>query len=105
MHPKAGPALAKRLEGAQDYDLFEVNIFLKDEPARDVLSAAVEAVDSEGRQGRVDQIRRAAEASQRPILDFLEGAQRNSLRVDEAVSVPHASNVESFWINNSVKAS
>ena len=104
MHPKAGPALARRLESAQDYDVFEVNIFLREEPAKEVISSLEGAADSEGRESRINVIRRATEVSQRPLLEFLEGAQRESLRVDEAVSIPQASNVESFWINNAIKA-
>ena len=86
MHPKAGPALARRLESAQDYDVFEVNIFLREEPAKEVISSLEGAADSEGRESRINVIRRATEVSQRPLLEFLEGAQRESLRVDEAVS-------------------
>ena len=76
VHPKAGPALARRLESAEDYDVFEVDIFLREEPAKEVISSLEGAADSEGRESRINVIRRATEVSQRPLLEFLEGAQR-----------------------------
>ncbi len=103
MHPKAGPALAKRLDSAQSYDVFEVNIFLREEPAKEALSSGSLAGPSD-RSPTINVIRSSVERSQRALLEFLEAAQRETLRVDDTVSIRRASKIESFWINNSVKA-
>src|SRR6266545_1752418 len=102
MHPKAGPALAKRLDSAQSYDVFEVNIFLREEPAKEALSSGSLAGPSD-RSPTINVIRSSVERSQRALLEFLEAAQRETLRVDDTVSIRRASKIESFWINNSVK--
>jgi subtilisin family serine protease len=101
---KIGAALSQRLMSAQDYDIFEVNIFLRAEPARDALRAQTDAASSDVGAKNVTDMRAAAIESQKDLRAFLEGRESASRSVSDNVSVPHARNVESFWINNSIKA-
>ena len=104
MSTKIGTALSQRLMSAQDYDIIEVSIFLKAEPARNALRARTEAVSSDIGAKNVEDMRAAAIESQKDLRTFLEGRANKSRSVSDNVSVPHARNVESFWINNSIKA-
>jgi subtilisin family serine protease len=104
MNSKIGEALAKRLQSAQDYDTFEIAIFVHGEPAADALAAQTEAPNSSMRANNVEQIRRIAEANQRSLVDYLESASNESVSMSDGASVPRARNIESFWINNSVRA-
>ena len=104
MSTKIGTALSQRLMSAQDYDIIEVSIFLKAEPARNALRARTEAVSSDVGAKNVEDMRAAAIESQKDLRTFLEGRANESRSVSDNVSVPHARNVESFWINNSIKA-
>jgi subtilisin family serine protease len=104
MATKVGHALEQRLLSAQDYDTFEVNIFLRSEPAREVLESLSEDAGSQTAEQNVKTVREAAATSQRGILEFLQGKAAESFEAGESVSVPSARAVESYWINNSVKA-
>jgi subtilisin family serine protease len=101
MMAEIGPALAQRLEGAHDFDVFEVNIFLKGEP-RDVATFDVQAAD--GAQSNVERIRNLASERQANLVGFLESQRDQALSFDDDSLVPQVRGIEQLWINNSVKA-
>ena len=96
-----GPALAQRLEGAHDFDVFEVNIFLRGETSGVVTfdSAAPDAA-----QSNVARIRELAERTQADLLGFLASQRDQATFFDDDSVVPQVRGVEALWINNSVKA-
>lgn len=96
-----GPALAQRLEGAHDFDSFEVNIFLKGEP-RDV--AIFDSDASDAARSNLDRIRELAEQRQADLLGFLESQLGQATVFDDDSVVPQVRGVEPLWINNSIKA-
>jgi subtilisin family serine protease len=99
---KVGFALNNLLNSAQDYDAFDVDVFLRDEPA--AAFRVLGAPDSPMEAGKVAVLlQERAELSQRDILGFL-GEFRDSRRVfaGDAVSIPSVGAIETFWINNSV---
>jgi subtilisin family serine protease len=105
MEEKIGTALRMRLESAQDSDTIDVNIFLKDEPAQEVLAVMDWEKDAgDDRLQRVDQMQTTAAASQGKLRNYLQGLQQESLFLDDGVSVPQAVIKKSFWINNSLGA-
>jgi subtilisin family serine protease len=101
---KIGPALAERLSAAQDYDTFEVNIFLAGEPA--AAAHASDAADDDAgppsRKDMVERMRQSASDSQGGLLDFLGSERNRALMMDDGTAVPQVQNVQTFWINNSV---
>jgi subtilisin family serine protease len=96
-----GPALARRLEGAHDFDIFDVNIFLKGEP-RDV--AIFDSAATDAAQSNIDRIKANAEETQAPLLGFLEEQSNQASFFDDGSWVPQVSGIEALWINNSVRA-
>lgn len=102
---KIGPALAERLDSAQDHDVFEVSIFLAGNPAE--MSARPAGLTEDAAAtgaARVDRMRSAAEASQAGLVEFLHGERSQALLMDDGSAVPQVGKVERFWINNSVTA-
>lgn len=105
MEEKIGTALKVRLESAQDSETIDVNIFLRDEPAQEVLASMDWEKDAgDDRLQRVDQMQTTADASQSKLRDYLQNLQTESLFLDDGVSVPQAVIEKSFWINNSLGA-
>lgn len=107
MSKKLGDALKQRLQSAQDYDLLEVNIFLTDEPAREILGGAPpDAVDTRpgGPQDTAQVLRERAQASQRELVTFLETSATRESATDDGVTTPLARGIETYWINNAVRA-
>lgn len=104
MHPKAGTALAGRLASAQTYDTFTVSVFLKEEPARDMVLEAADALSSDGRASAVDTIKRRCAANQESLLAALQQLSEQTEAIDAEVSVPKVSFVRPYWINNAVVA-
>lgn len=105
MHPKAGTLLARRLSSAQDYDQFEVNIFLSGEPARDYLLATDEISSLDNESTGIPVIKEQCAERQRDLVSFLDSCRTEAdFIVDDGVSVPQVGRVETFWINNSVSA-
>jgi len=102
---KIGPALAERLDSAQDYDVFEVSVFLKDSPASMATAAnALSDSDAVATGGEnVQRMREGAERSQAELVAFLESAGSEALLMDDGSAIPQAGKIEKFWINNSVK--
>lgn len=97
-----GPALAARLDGAQDHDVFEVSIFLRGEPEDAVLLTSASSTGAA--RANVARIREQAASSQAGLLDFLTGEAGRALFLDDDTSVPQVRAVEPLWINNSIKA-
>jgi len=96
--------LAERLNGVRDYDVVEVVIFLKAEPARSQLRSFDTAEPNFSREDAVKNMEEAAKASQAPLLDYLTGQQSNVMEFSDSTKVQRANNVKPFWINNSIKA-
>lgn len=105
MDEKIGTALKARLQSAQDHDALDVNIFLKDEPAHEVLAeVAMDADVIDDPETRVGRIQEGAARSQEGLLSYLQGFEGESHFMMDDVSVPKAVVKQSFWINNSVAA-
>ena len=94
---KASDALQILLENAREYDTFEVNIFLRGEPARRALDGAEEAAPDSATSA-VEYIKSQAAAEQQALLDFLGETSRSVLDVDESVSVPKAARLAASWV-------
>jgi subtilisin family serine protease len=103
MDEKIGTALKSRLQSARENDTFDVNIFLKDEPAADTL-AAMDSEETDDGHDRVRAMQELAAASQRGLLSYLESVEAEVNLIDDEVSLPAALTRQSFWINNSVAA-
>jgi subtilisin family serine protease len=101
---KIGEALSSLLESAQDYDTFDVNIFLAGEPAAAALSSFSDAAGTEDAEAVIDSIQTQSAAMQSDLLSYLQGASTDAAFMDGEVAVPQAANIDSFWINNSVAA-
>ena len=75
--PTIAPDLTHRLENAAPYDLIDVNIFLTGEPAAAVLGGAMLDSDEGSAAAAVgdavEAVKRAADANQRDLIDFLTG--------------------------------
>ncbi len=105
MHPKARTLLARRLSSAQEYDQFEVNIFLSGEPARDYLLATDEISSLDKERTGIPVIKEQCAERQRDLVSFLDSCRTEAdFIVDHGVSVPQVGRVKTFWINNSVSA-
>lgn len=109
MPTKLGEALRYRLQSAQDYDMFDVNIFLNGEPAAERLSqvymqADSPATDDEGPAAATKQIQDDCAANQRDLIEFLDGCRVEADFIDDEVSIPQVGTTDSFWINNAVAA-
>lgn len=100
---KIGPGLAERLNNTRDYDVLEVLIFLKEEPARVQLRRSEANLDS-APEAAIQTMQEIARASQAPLVDFLGGQAATRNELADGTSVPRAANIETFWINNAVKA-
>lgn len=98
---EVGPALEHRLSSAQDFDLFEVNIFLKGEPAD---AGLLDAAQPEGAAANIERLKAQAANSQQGLLGMLDEEAGRALLLDDGSSVLQVSAVEPLWINNSVKA-
>ena len=103
MSDKIGPALKTYLDSAIDSETIDVNIFLKDEPAADVLRERGLANAFDEDVNAVGRIIEGAAASQSDLLSYLADARNRSLSVDE-INAPKALTKQTFWINNSVGA-
>ena len=101
---KIGPALAERLNGVRDYDVLEVVIFLKGEPARNQLESTNAADATFSREQAVRSMETEALRNQAPLLDYLTGQQANTMELRDSTTVRRANKIEQFWINNSIKA-
>ena len=102
-----GPALRHRLQSAQDYDMFDVNIFLIGEPAAEQLVEAYESTDSEAVEDidpmvAVKQIQDYCTVNQKELIEFLERCRSEADYIDDGVSIPQVGAIDSFWINNAV---
>ena len=105
MHPKAGTLLGRRLSSAQEYDQFEVNIFLSGEPARDYLLATDEISSLDNERTGITAIKEQCAQQQRDLVVFLDSCRTEAdFIVDDGVSISQVGRFESFWINNSVSA-
>ena len=105
MEEKIGTALQARLQGAQDSETIDVNIFLREEPALGMMDAMDWAGDfEEGRAQRVDRIQKRSGESQKDLRSYLESYEGQALALDDGVSVPQAVIKKTFWINNSIGA-
>lgn len=101
---KIGPGLSGRLENVRDYDTLEVVIFLKAEPARAHLESLGTMDSPPPRDQVVFNLQTAAATSQSPLLDFLHDQTLSLFSLSDGTTVPRANRIESFWINNSIKA-
>lgn len=111
---KIGEALRARLQSAQDYDTFDVNIFMAGEPS-EVAQGFAGAEGTVGELGAAaadtgafaaERLQEHAAKSQRGVLEFLTGFgdAESFADAEGAVAVPKVNTVQSFWINNSVGA-
>jgi len=104
MPAQAGPNLKGRLELGRAHETFDVNIFLSDEPARQLLSEAA-AMDAPMDVKKViGQIKSRCAGNQRLLLAYLEKKSGEAGFADDVVSVASARPLKSYWINNSVAA-
>lgn len=109
MQNNLGAALRHRLQSAQDYDMFDVNIFLTGEPAAERLAEADVRTDAPGADNvdpmpAIKQIQDDCTANQKDLLGFLEGCRAEADFIDGDVSIPQVGATDSFWINNAVAA-
>ncbi len=103
MPEKIGTMLQTRLETAREYDIFDINIFLKDEPAQ----RAINTFDSEApsvtdKEDVINRIQQQSAQSQENLVTFLNDSAFQPGFSDFEVSVPQVSAIMPFWINNSV---
>jgi subtilisin family serine protease len=110
LRPKIGSGLEFRLGSAHDYDVLEVNVFLHEEPARQV-AAMRDVSDAEPDGARewnpvrvARELREAAGRAQAGLMQFLSQRGREVGFTDEVASVPAAEMLEPIWINNAVPA-
>lgn len=101
---KIGEALGSFLNSAQHYDTFDVNIFLAGEPAASALESFTDEASAQDAESVIENIQAQSFAMQSDLLSFLESASNESTFLEADVAVPQASNIDSFWINNSVAA-
>lgn len=104
---KAGLALEARLRSAQPHDTFEVNIFLRGDPARHLLTGFADnarALSAELGARSIEAIKAETLAGQRPLLEFLENREREIGFTDGVSATPQVYRPHTFWINNAVGA-
>ena len=104
-----GAALEHRMQSAQNYDTFDVNIFLTGEPATERLAEAYAAPDAPitdevDPKAMIKQIQDDCAVNQKDLIGFLKGRRTEADFIDDDVSVPQVGRTDSFWINNSVAA-
>ncbi|MCA1591080.1 MAG: S8 family serine peptidase [Acidobacteria bacterium] len=108
MDDKVGETLRARLQTAQEYDTFDVNIFLEGEPAEAAARGAGEADFADAAVDVAADVASAlqehAAAKQQGLLGYLSEAGTTDAFVDAEVSVPQVRKLQSFWINNAVGA-
>ena len=104
---KLGPGLAARMTADAPAALYDINIFIKDAPAKAPIAESA-ADFTERTYSRASTIRsRQTECSsvQRDVIDYLsQQAEQPPNVFDSEVRVPRVLRAESFWINNSVAA-
>ena len=104
---KLGPGLAARMTADAPAALYDINIFIKDAPAKAPIAESA-ADFAERTYSRASTIRsRQTECSsvQRDVIDYLsQQAEQPPNVFDSEVRVPRVLRAESFWINNSVGA-
>jgi subtilisin family serine protease len=105
MAAKLGEALRSRLQSAQNYDTFEVNLFLPGEHAAEVLEALDRPPGVAPASEAVGQIKERSAEERRGLVAFLDGCRREAAFIDDDVSVTQVQKVETFWVTNAVSAS
>lgn len=98
MNAKASVDLEIRLERAREYDVIDVTIFLRGEPATEAIDRA-----SDDGTSAVDFIRAQTAAEQRDLLTLLETASGSELDIDD-VTVPKVQAIDTSWVTNSISA-
>lgn len=109
MQSNLGAALRRRLQSAQDYDMFDVNIFLTGEPAAERLAQAYATTDSSPLDDAdpidaIKQLQDDCTADQKDLVGFIEGCRADADFIDDDVSIPQVGTTDSFWINNAIAA-
>ena len=92
MPDKIGVALRHRLQSAQDYDTFDVNIFVTGEPAGERLAEAYAPEDAPAAEdfdpkAMIKQIQDDCAANNKDLIGFLEGCRAEADFIDDEVSV------------------
>jgi hypothetical protein len=102
MDEKLGYALKSRLQSAQDYDLIDVNIFLKAEPAAEAIADFGGEPTFADTEALIGKMRSTALENQRDLISYLKGSSEGTEFVDAEVTVPQVSRIDSFWITNAI---
>lgn len=110
---RLGLGLQQRMATARDYDVLDVNVFLKGEHSRDLaarrlaLEADAGPTDSQpSRSSIVNELRDCCAYEQQDLLEMLAAGSQESAFVDELIDVPRSEGAAtSYWINNAVAAS
>lgn len=108
MHPKVGPLLADKLKTAQDYDTFEVDIFMREKTdqssTKEPISSEISLIQGYGLE-IITKIRDTCTKYQQDIVNFLERRSRDiySIPNDDQL-IYHVGNIKAFWISNSIYA-
>ena len=102
---RVGVSLEHRLGTARPHDLFDVNIFLKGEPAQEALTddgeggAAVAAAPA-----TLEAIKHRCAVEQAPLVSLLSSRAGEADFTDGDAGVPRARAVRQLWVTNSVGA-
>jgi subtilisin family serine protease len=100
---KIDSALVERLRSAGPHDVFDVDIFLRSEPAREV-AAEMRAADAETHVADAELIAARAYRTQDDLVAFLENRNASIAFADDGFERPAAEVTARFWSTNSVAA-
>ncbi len=100
MSATIGSALKNRLFSTQDYELIEVNIFLRGEPTE--LMKTSTHLDTFRNYTPIEGLKQQTLEQQQSLLSFLDHRSGTDATLDNGASIPKVARAKTYWLTNAV---